>query len=1442
MRPITGLARSILEGIAEAVCILDPNHTITYINPTAERLTLWPLDQVSGRACDEVFGDELRSVAAPSPSEAGPQSGPTAARREASIVTRPGATIDVIVSASWLGDAAAPDGIMLVLSGVDSSREHPDPAADLASFPELNPNPVLEVAPSGTVTYANPSAEYLLPGLTEMGKGHPFLAGLDALLRRLDPDGRKAHLREIRIGDVWYEQSWWLAPATGRALVCALDVSERVRTEQSLRDSEARFRTAFEDATVAMLLTDTVGNVRGLNEAFCRLLGYTHEELDAMVLTMVIHPDDADAERAHRERLLAGDVGAIRFDKRYIRKDGEMIRAEVSLSLLRSVGGSPLHFVSVVLDLVARSEPEASPPTGERHPSDAWEYSPIGMSLTALDGSLLEANRALCAMLGFSEQELLSNTRADLGYPDDVEMTRQQMAALVGAEPRLRRFGQRFMHRDGHVVWTAVSSVLLRDTAGHPLHFIDYIEDISAQRRAEEELQSSLERYRALYESLPGGVIVVDRSFIVTDANPGVREILCEVPEDTVGHNIHEAFWEGVDEAGTPFLEDTHPFAVTLRTGKGVRGLVMGLLSQSGGETRWILVNSEPLRDEETGDVQAALVNFVDITDRKSAEADSLASDAEFRELFDRMPSGVVVYEAIHEGEDFVIRDLNQASEAIEGVEKAMLVGRTVTEAYPGVGEMGILEAMRRVWRTGEAEHLPVCEYRDDRIQGWRENDVYKLPSGVVVAVYEDRTEQKHMEAQLRLSAEVLRVLNEPGNPADAIKRVLTALKAYTGFDAVGIRLQTGDDFPFAAQEGFSDDFLLTEETLLERAADGGVCRDKDGNVSLECTCGLVLSGNIPASHRLFTPRGSFWTNDSLPLLDLPPDEDPRHRPRNECIHQGYASVALVPLRSREQTVGLLQLNDKRPDRLTLELVQFLEGLGDTVGIALAHKRAEDALRESEELYRRILHDQTEMICRSLPDGTITFINDAYCRFFGRSHEDLIGTSTYSLMPEEIKAQLTKAVAGLTPEQPMVTIELPFSLAEGRTGWTQWVHRNFFDATGRLVETQATGSDITALKAAQEAYRLAAVGQLAAGVAHDFNNLLLAIGGTAQMVEMGRCEPARLVDTVVKSTRRGAEITRNLMAFARPEEPRRASGHLETSLDAALAVANRQLANAEIDVVRRYPAASRPVVFDATQMEQVFLNLIINASHAMPRGGTLTVGTEYPSASSETAEAVIRVTDTGTGIASEHLDHIFEPFFTTKGRPGESETPGSGLGLSVSYGLVTAHGGTIAVSSELGFGTTFEIRLPLSEEMATVEEPADDTAIAQRDIATLKGARLLVAEDETDVLLLLRGLFDAIGCELVTAATASEAIEALRGQEFDLVLADLMMPGGGGRAVLKFSRTLGTDASPVIIMTGRLERALHDEVMALGAARSIEKPFNLSELLRVLAEVLGSRR
>ena len=265
-----------------------------------------------------------------------------------------------------------------------------------------------------------------------------------------------------------------------------------------------------------------------------------------------------------------------------------------------------------------------------------------------------------------------------------------------------------------------------------------------------------------------------------------------------------------------------------------------------------------------------------------------------------------------------------------------------------------------------------------------------------------DFTNRKQAERRQVLFAKVLSVLNEPLDWADAVTRIVTTIKAETGFDAVGIRLRDGDDFPYFIQDGFSADFLLTENSLLSRGGDGGLCRDIDGNVRLECTCGLVLSGQTDPENPLFTRGGSCWTNDSLPLLDLPADGDPRLHPRNRCIHDGYRSVALVPIRSAREVVGLLQLNSRKPGALTLEDVRFFEDLSESIGVALLRRQAEEALRESEERFRGAVEHTPAGYFFVDHLGRYQRVNDAWLRMHGyESADEVIGLHYSRTQPRE---------------------------------------------------------------------------------------------------------------------------------------------------------------------------------------------------------------------------------------------------------------------------------------------------------------------------------------------------------------------------------------------------------------------------------------------------------
>ena len=238
-----------------------------------------------------------------------------------------------------------------------------------------------------------------------------------------------------------------------------------------------------------------------------------------------------------------------------------------------------------------------------------------------------------------------------------------------------------------------------------------------------------------------------------------------------------------------------------------------------------------------------------------------------------------------------------------------------------------------------------------------------------------DITARKLVELYREMGREVLQILNDPGTFHDSIRRVCDVLKTRTGFDAVGLRLRDGEDFPYYAQQGFSKEFLLTENTLLGHDVDACECSDCNHRANLECYCGLVISGRTDPAHPLCTRGGSLWTNNSFDVLDHPGAKDLHFHPRNQCVHHGYVSVALVPIRHKEEIVGLIQFNDRRKGCFTLETVELLEGIAAHTGAALMRMQAEDSLRQlTADLHalsarmQAVREDERTAIARDLHD------------------------------------------------------------------------------------------------------------------------------------------------------------------------------------------------------------------------------------------------------------------------------------------------------------------------------------------------------------------------------------------------------------------------------------------------------------------------------------------
>ena len=253
-----------------------------------------------------------------------------------------------------------------------------------------------------------------------------------------------------------------------------------------------------------------------------------------------------------------------------------------------------------------------------------------------------------------------------------------------------------------------------------------------------------------------------------------------------------------------------------------------------------------------------------------------------------------------------------------------------------------------------------------------------------------DLTQVREAGVYRKMRHEILQILNEPCELKETLHGTIDILKKRTGVAAVGIRLKDGQDFPYFDQSGFSDQFLLTEDTLTERDKQGHLCRDVHFNPILGCTCGLVISGKADKTNPNFTSGGSWWINDTSSLLKIPSRSDDRVHPRNHCIHQGYQSMTLVPIRNRDQIVGLIQCNDYHKNAFSLSRIELLEGIASDIGSAMMRKQAEEALRKNEELLRTITENAPDIIMQLNRNGTIQYMNRALP---GYTIEESIGKS-----------------------------------------------------------------------------------------------------------------------------------------------------------------------------------------------------------------------------------------------------------------------------------------------------------------------------------------------------------------------------------------------------------------------------------------------------------------
>jgi PAS domain S-box-containing protein len=457
-------------------------------------------------------------------------------------------------------------------------------------------------------------------------------------------------------------------------------------------------------------------------------------------------------------------------------------------------------------------------------------------------------------------------------------------------------------------------------------------------------------------------------------------------------------------------------------------------------------------------------------------------------------------------------------------------------------------------------------------------------------------------------------------------------------------------------------------------------------------------------------------------------------------------------------------------------------------------------------------------------DGTIRYVSPSHERMLGYPLEELVGRNVLSFIHAEDQSRIQEALLnGNLSGDDGRPIECRIRHSDGSWRVLESFSRDLSHVAG-VNGMVVNARDITERKRLEEqlhrSQRLEAVGRLAGGVAHDFNNLLMVITGYSHMLleAMHSSDPARPdLEQVVKASERATDLTRQLLAFSRRQGVRASLVNLNVLLQEMDRMLRRVLGE-EIELIVRLAAELKTVRADPGQIEQVILNMVVNARDAMPSGGRLqieTSNTGQPNRGSVT----ISIRDTGIGMDQQVLARIFEPFFTTKEH-------GTGLGLATSYGIIKENGGDVRVESRPGWGTSFFIELPAAVQTPEDREPRDEGG-APRGTETI-----LLVEDEDPVRRVVETMLKRHGYQVLASASSQEALataERHRGT-IHLLITDMVMPGMSGRKMAE-CLLAGRPAMKVLYVSG------YGHAQAKGDAHFLQKPFSSEELAAKIREM-----
>jgi PAS domain S-box-containing protein len=1190
------------------------------------------------------------------------------------------------------------------------------------------------------------------------------------------------------------------------------EIRYRKEAQAALRKSEKRYRDLWEKTPVMMISLDPNGRIVSVSDLFLDVLGYERDEILGRT------PFEYETEESRRGATsfvfptfmktgLLNDVPL-----QFVKKNGEVIDVLLSATAERDAQGNIVRSRSVFIDVTEQKSAEKELRESEEKFSKAFQNSPDAITITkAVDGTLIDVNDAFVRISGYSREEVLGRTSVELDLWSNPEDRDRYVAALRDTG-RVQGFEAPYRTQSDETRICLVSGEFIEMHGEQCI--LGVIHDITERKRAEEELHRVNRVLMTLSECNQALVHASDESDllhavcrIIVDfggyrfAWVGLAEFDETQKVRPVAHaGREEGYLERLDVAWANKEQGWGPTGSAIRTGQPVvandittqphydlwreEALKRGFLSSIAlplKENGRVLAALNIYSDEVEAFDQEEVKLLTELADDISYGISSLRTKQKLEASEERLRLALM---ASQQG----FYDLNVVTgNAVVSPEYAQMLGYEPSE----------FQETNQKWidRLHPEDRDRIADFYRSYIAG----DVkdYQV---------EFRQRTKYGEWKWILSFGKIVATNPDGSPLRMVG---------THLDITARKL--------AEKELQQKTELIS--SVFQASPLAIIALDREG---------VVTMWN-PAAEMMFG-----WTeNEALGRLNpvVPEDKRLEFSGLRERVLRGesFSGVELTR-RKKDGTMIVISLSTaplKGPD-------------GDILGILsvsadiTAHKRSEEAQRR----LATAIEQSIESIMMTDKDGKITYVNPSFEQISGYEKEEVLGRNTRFLKSDRHDSSHYKDFLEAIRSGNPWKGRLVSQRKDGKLIYEDVTISPVRDSSGKIVGFVDVAHDMTEHiqleKQLIQAQKMEAIGTLAGGIAHDFNNLLQVVLGYSELMLMDDKLDSRVRDDLGKmnqAARTGADLVRSLLTFSRKTETKPRPLNLNHQIERVRKLLSRTVPRMiEIQLDLADDLAS--INADPTQIEQILMNLAVNARDAMPDGGKFLIETQNATLDEDYCRShlgatpgdyvLLQFSDTGQGMDRDTLEHIFEPFYTTKG-PGE----GTGLGLAMVYGIVKQHYGYIMCYSELGHGTTFKVFFP-----ALFSPSQAERAPLKR---TLRGGTetILLVDDEVFIRDLGERILARAGYTVFTAVNGNEALAVYKSRqnEIALVILDLIMPEMGGKQCLEEILKI-CPRTKVLIASGYSANGPTKEAVGAGAKGFVTKPYDMHTMLRTVREVL----